>query len=172
MGGRCGLLVICMALISAACGSSAGAPLGSVETSAAPSTGAKLSFPADLPVDPSLTPVSRSSPTLDAKAAIALCLGDSSLDQVAGMAQLPGNEVRRFMFTNGKEPSLQTDDLVWAIQLKTSLTVLVGPPVVDPLCVVIGGTRTFYAPYGTVAGAFSPPPDFVWPISALPPLAP
>jgi hypothetical protein len=125
-----------------------------------------------VPVDTSLTAVSLSNPPAGAKEALAMCVRPEDLDKVAGMAQLPAKEVRRFTLTNGNEPELQTDKLVWAIQMKGSSASRTGVDVIDPLCVVIDGISHKYVPYGGVDGKFVPPADFVPATAALPPLAP
>jgi hypothetical protein len=143
-------------------------PSASPSASAAPSPAAVLGF-RGLPVDPSLKPVSASDPA--AAAALHLCVRLDQFPLVAGMAHLPGRDVHRFMLTNGNEPELATDELVWAIQLQ-------GPiqerqfTVIDPLCVVVGAEAFHYVPYGVQGEAFSPPPGFVEPEVALPPLLP
>jgi hypothetical protein len=133
-----------------------------------------------VPVDTSLDAVSRSNPSAGAKEAMDLCVGPENLDQVVGMAQLPGNQVHRFTLTNGREPELQSDALVWAIQSKGLLPARSGTWI-DPLCVVVqavppafplGATPYHFLPYGTLGEFFSPPPDFIWPEAALPSLAP
>lgn len=92
-------------------------------------------------------------------------------DLVAGMAQLPARDVRRFMLTNGNEPELQTDALVWAIQYDGVIPGRRGDTI-DPLCVLVGAETYIYAPYGVEGQPFSPPPDFTGPAAALPPLEP
>lgn len=135
----------------------------------------------DVPVDTSLEAVSRTSLTASAKVALNLCVAPANLDQVVGMARLPANQVHRFTLTNGREPELQTDALVWAIQLKGLLPERASDAWIDPLCVVVqavppafplGATRYQFLPYGTLGEFFSPPRDFVWPEAALPSLAP
>jgi hypothetical protein len=179
------LIGIGIALFAAGCGGTPGAlseatptpKASAVMSEATRSPGqsfvtSDFTHPPGLPVDLSLTPVSRSQPGDEAAAVLARCLADGNLDAVAGMAQLPGNRVREFMLTNGKEPELQSDQLVWAVQLQGPIAAIVGPDIFDPLCVVIGDQRLMFAPYAVADGSFTPPPDFIWPRLALPPLAP
>jgi hypothetical protein len=100
------------------------------------------------------------------------CVRAEDRDKILGMAQLPARDVHRFSYTNGNEPELQTDTLVWAIQLKGAFPARRGGDVIDPLCVVVAGVPYMYAPYGSVGETFVPPADFVPPVAALPSLAP
>jgi hypothetical protein len=134
--------------------------------SATPPTG----FPG-LPIDPALAAVSLSNPPAGAAEALDLCVSPGVEDEVAGMAQLPASEVHRFTLTNGKEPELQTDSLVWAIQLEGLIPSRFGR-LIDPLCVVIDGVRVTYEPYGSEGQQVVTLPGFVEPTSALPPLEP
>jgi hypothetical protein len=128
-----------------------------------------------LPIDTSLEAVSPDDP--EVAAALNLCVRPDQRPLIVGMARLPANEIHRFMLTNGNEPELAADELAWAIQLQGHVLISTRAPagnivVINPLCVVIGGTPTTYAPYGQEGTPFSPPPDFVWPAVALPPLLP
>jgi hypothetical protein len=140
---------------------------------AVPSSSAVSGLPRGLPVDPTLGPVSRSGPTPAEKAVLDACVRPSDIYAVVGMAQLPAREVHRFMLTNGNEPELGVDGLVWAVQLEGEFFSRRGGNTIDPLCVVMSnGTPYHYAPYGQVGEPFTPPADFVPPSMALPPLAP
>ena len=120
-----------------------------------------------LPVDPSLTPVSLADPGVST--ALSACGWRDQWSKVAGMARLPANEVHRFMLTNGREPELQTDEQVWAIQFQGGVLARTAI-LVDPMCVVIRGAPVIIAPYGNQGASFSPLPGFLWPQVALPPL--
>lgn len=169
---RLGRLVITIAAIGAGCGPTSGALQQPSRAQAAETSdiAPRFSHPVGLPVDPTLTPVSRSHPSEDAAAAMKLCVFGGNLDYVEGMAQLPANRVRLFALSAGREAVLQGDQLVWAIQLKGQFPALEVPDIIDPLCVVRDGDFTMFAPYGDVSGTFTPPPGFVWPVYALPPL--
>ena len=132
---------------------------------------AELGMP-NVPVDTSLEPISRSTPSQAAAAALALCVREGEIHLVSGMAQLPAREVHRFMLTNGKEPELQDDALVFAVQFKGAIPERYGA-MIDPLCVVFeDGTRFYYMPYGTQEKPSKVPSDFTAATVALPPLAP
>ena len=126
----------------------------------------------NVPVDPSLQPVSLSNPPPGAMAALAICVRPEDMGKVAGMAQLPANQLHRFMLTNGNEPELKTDTLVWAIQMKGLFPSRAVADIIDPLCVIVNGIPSRYAPYGAASRPFTPPADFVGPEAALPPLEP
>jgi hypothetical protein len=144
--------------------------------SASPSPSARVATGfRGLPIDKSLTAVSPDDPAV--AVALDLCVRADQRSLVVGMARMPAREVHRFMLSNGKEPELATDELIWAIQLQGDVLISTRAPsgstlVVDPLCVVIAGRGLTYAPYGHEGTPFSPPPDFVWPEVALPPLLP
>ena len=126
----------------------------------------------DVPVDSSLTPISRSAPAKAASAALNLCVREGEMDLVSGMAELPASEVHRFMLTNGKEPELQGDTPVFAVQFKGPVPERYGT-MIDPLCVVFeDGTRFYYMPYGLEGQPSKAPPDFKAATSALPPFSP
>jgi hypothetical protein len=127
-----------------------------------------------LPVDPALTPVSRSNPGPEAKAALELCVRPDELALVVGMALLPSaREVGRYMLSNGKEPELQDDAPVWLVQLEGPVTYRFGT-VFHPTCMVKKGEPTLFMAYGgSQDGAtWTPPVDFTPATRALPPLAP
>ena len=183
---RRALVVMLAALTIEACSASPGVASGPAEPATARPAQPALGMP-DVPVDPTLKAVSRTNPPADAKEALNLCVREGELDNVVGMAQLPARDVHRFSLTNGKEPELQTDTLVWAIQFKGTFFSRGGADVIDPLCVVIDltaahggyvagtssiGTAIHYVPYGRVGETFTPPKDFVPAVAALPPLAP
>lgn len=171
------LIAMAVALTIGACsrGASVGATQGSADSSDTGSVAASpqpaLGMP-NVPVDTSLAAVSLSNPPVGAKEALSMCVRSEDLSKVAGMAQLPANQVHRFTLTNGNEPELQTDKLVWAIQMKGSFASRTGVGIIDPLCVVIDGISHRYVPYGGVDGKFVPPADFVAATAALPSLAP
>lgn len=167
-------LVALVAILLAACG----APSGSTASSAASSTpsaataaGAPL-LP-EVPVDTTLTPVSRSAPSPEAKAAMDLCLRAGELAAVAGMARLASaRDVKNYMLTNGNEPELQADVPVWVIQIK-GIWNYRRWDAFNPVCVVKNGVSMMFAPYGEPElPDWTPPPDFVGPRLALPSLAP
>src|SRR5262245_27064912 len=109
------LISLGLVVLLAAC---AGPASGLAATSAAairPSASAvsaDIPVPAlpSVPVDWSLTPVSRGNPGAEARAALDLCVRPEDSGAVAGMALLPSaRDVKKYMFTNGKEPELQDD---------------------------------------------------------------
>jgi hypothetical protein len=128
-------------------------------------------LPTDLPVDSSLAAVSLSNPSPEASAALSRCVRRSDWDKIAGMAQLPARDLHRFTYTNGHEPELQTDALVWAIQLRGDNDDTVGIAL-DPLCVVIDGIAWTYPPWGMAGEHYVAPSSFVLPGAALPSPAP
>jgi len=175
---RAAVLFSWLALVAAGCTMPAGAvaPTGasagpSSSSGAAAASGTAPDMPA-APVDSSLAPVSMSNPPADAKTALDACVRPG--DTVAGMARLASaRDAHKYMLSNGREPELQADVPVWMVQLSGVWTFR-GRTAFNPVCIVINGEATFYAPYGTVSDGpnWSPPSDFVAPALALPPLAP
>ena len=150
-----------MAVLLASCGLSA---------TDAPASAMVRGLP-DVPVDSTLEAVSKTNPDADAAAALDQCVRPGDIDKVVGMAHIPARDVHRFTLTNGKEPELETDALVWAIQLKGGIHSSFGV-MLDPLCVVLRGEPIQFVPYGLVGEPFAVPEGFVEAVAALPSLAP
>ena len=171
------LVLVFIVTVASGCTAPAGA-LVSTDASSAPSnspgatgTWVAPALPA-APVDPGLAAVSKSSPTADAKAALDACVRPG--DTAVGMARLASaRDAHKYMLSNGREPELQADVPVWMVQLSGAWTFR-GRTAFNPVCIVMNGEATFYAPYGTAADGpnWSPPSDFVAPSLALPSLAP
>jgi hypothetical protein len=146
-------------------------PSNPPESKAPPSSESDEAVPPlpDVPVDASLTPVSASNPSSDAKSALDRCSRPGA--RVAGMAHLKSaREVQKYTRTNGNEPELRIDMPVWVVQLEGLVNYRSGPAF-NPLCVVReDGMRLIYLPYGSPG--HPPMPDFPGPEAALPPLAP
>lgn len=163
-----------LAVVVASCVAPAAAQDPSVNPEATLSAAAAEPELPVAPVDPDLTPVSLSHLSVAAKAAFDLCVLPDQAPAVVGMALLPSaRDVRKYMLTNGNEPELQDDVPVWVVQLKGPVTYRFGT-VFHPLCVVKGGERFVFAPYGGEGrdGRWAPPDTFTPPQFALPPLAP
>lgn len=128
----------------------------------------------EVPVDIALSAVSRSNPSVAAKAALDLCVRPGEMSLVVGMALLPSaRDVGKYMLSSGRDPELQDDTPVWLVQLKGEVTYRSGT-VFHPTCMVKDGDRSIYAAYGgrQDGTTWYPPDDFVPPVLALPPLAP
>ena len=147
-------------------------PAATVPTAGQAAPSAAPDLP-NVPVDASLTAVSRSNPGRDAQAVIDLCVRPGDLDAIAGMAQLPSaQDVKKYMLTNGHEPELKDDVPVWMVQFKGPIKYRWGTAF-NPVCVVKDGISTIYVPYGTAEHPDeSVPSDFKEATLALPPLAP
>ena len=139
---------------------------------------AASSPPPARPVDPSIQPVSRSSPGPDAQAALDACnvatLGDGT---IAGMGLVPeANQVRNYAPLTGREPELQSAAPAWMIQFSGDIPqLLAGEVWRDPICVVIDGSPGWYATGDVIVSSgavVSPEPIADPPIYSLPSLAP
>lgn len=175
--GRRMLVGLLVSITTAACGGA-----GTSVPGAAPSGHAAT--PVALPVDSSLTPVSRSSPSSQAARAFDLCgvadLRDSAasapssaiadFSQVAGMALVPSaRDVGKYMPTYGSEAELKTDQPAWVIQFTGSIPTRQGPRS-NLTCVVIGDFPIVYSAFGD--GTSTPAPGVRQPTFALPSLQP
>ena len=130
------------------------------------------------PVDPSIQPVSRSSPGPDAQAALDACNVDSLGDgTIAGMGLVPeANQVRNYAPLTGREPELQSAAPAWMIQFSGDIPqLLAGEVWRDPICVVIDGSPGWYATGDVIVSSgavVSPEPVAKPPIYSLPSLVP
>lgn len=163
------ILILVGALWVAGCTASTGA---SVVDTEAP----QFDRPAaagSLPVDSSLTPISRSDPGPEAKAALSLCGLDGGDPRIVGAAKLPSSEAIP-TYAPVKGPELgRTAEPAWLFQLKGDY---VGRrfTYVDPTCAVIDGDPYMYVSNGKrVDGKQIPvPPVENPPTMALPPMVP
>jgi hypothetical protein len=128
------------------------------------------------PVDESIEPVSRSSPSPEAGEALHACDArgnEDRLDAIEGMGLVPhATDVPRYTYLWGVEPEIQRTDPVWVIQFAGRLTID-AYWADDPVCVVIDGRPLFFAPGLSGRGdASSNPEQPNVPTLRLPPLAP
>jgi len=135
-----------------------------------------LASAGDRPIDARIAPVSRSSPSKDAKAAMDVCSIDQlGLDAIAGMGLIDhASDASLYAPLTGREPELKSSVPAWMIQLQGWVPQLRGGEVwIDPICVVIDGYGGFYATGpvqfsdGTIT---SPMPAASPPSYRLPPL--
>ena len=143
-----------------------------------------------LPVDASLTAVSRSNPEPAARAALDCC-GITNftqdhpgavefldvLDQVAGMALVPSARRADDFAPIGRAPELQIEDPIWIIQMRGWITFpFAGNELESPTCVVVGGKWGGPLWFGTGLlrrdGVVQTPWPGPSPIFRLPPLSP
>ena len=136
---------------------------------ATPSATPELGF-RGLPVDPSLTPLSRSHIDADAQAAFDFCVRPSPSQVVGGARLTSANDVAKYMATNGNEPELQTHAPVWLFQLSGTIAMPEGS-FVDPVCVFGAGVAGWFGPFDA-AGSPVTFPGMTPPIFSLPPLQP
>lgn len=156
------------------------APSGTVvpSPSSSPSPTASLPTPPPSPpVDTSITAVSASHPSSEAKSALEACGAyDLGLDHVAGMGELAsGTDAPRFGLSINA-PELHTSSPAWLIQFRGDVPQLMaGQSWIDPICTVINGQPGFYATgpirdlgSGKIVRGY-------WPdrgVASLPPLSP
>src|SRR4051812_39091861 len=120
----------------------ASAVASSTTTATAPaSVGASSS---SLPVDPSITPISRSHPTPEAAEAFSLCnVNDATIgmDKVAAAGQIPhARDLPAYVPFSPQEPEIQTDSPAFVIEIRGDvLFPLSGWTGINPTCVVVGG---------------------------------
>lgn len=163
----------------------AGRPASSEASSAGPDAPASLATetpppsgtPApSRPVDPSLTPISRSNPGPEAQAVLELC-GAAGFDLagISGMAKVQrARDLPKYVRLTGKEPEIQVDEPAWVLTYSGRVIL---PRALgwadDPICVVIDGVRTVFLSgrhgRGDLESAPLPVPD---PPLALPTLTP
>jgi hypothetical protein len=128
------------------------------------------------PVDSAIAPVSRTSPSADAKSVFAKCNVDYyGLDNVAGMGKVAdAHDVARYVPLQAAEPELQTTDAAWVVAFRGKFDLPRGLGwTIDPVCVVVNGEPILYLPNGAGHGEATPKPREVpKPDLALPPLAP
>lgn len=159
---------------------SAGEPATpSADVTPAPAPTARVGTYNGLPVDPSLTPVSRSSPAPEAARALEACVPEerTPVPSVAGMARVPARDVPRYVAIGVVPPDLDRDDPVWVLQLRGEVTDPRAQLVlVDPACVYVDGGGGMYAVGGTRPTAGGALETFglgsLKPEAALPSLAP
>lgn len=184
---RSGFLVAILILVSGcqASGTSTGQPDGKDDAPNAASPTATASPSASTtgrPVNPSIEPVSRSNPSREATAALIACgasglkgIGVTTEFAIAGMGRVPhARDIPEYAYLWGVEPEIQTDSPAWVIQMAGRVDVDATHWADDPVCVVIDGKGTVFAPWasGTRRESFplvSPPTS---PTRALPTLAP
>ena len=173
------LSLLLLLVVLSAC-TRAGAPADQVGTSVPPivaaTSGPTGSAEASArPVDESLTPVSRSSPSPAAKSALTACGLQDSMASIIGFALIPkASDAVRYADFYGTEPELKYKGPAWLITLKTKMRVPSGY-LIDPTCIVIDGQPSMLLTGGeeTSDGTFKPPlqplksPDLL-----LPPLTP
>jgi hypothetical protein len=130
-----------------------------------------------MPVDMSITAVSASHPSPNAKSVLKGCRAyDLGLDHVAGMGELArGTDAPRFGLSV-LAPQLQTSSPVWVIQFRGEVPQLMaGQSWIDPTCAVIDGEPGFYATGPVRDLASGKIIRGYWPergVAALPPLSP
>lgn len=134
-------------------------------------------------MDASITSVSRTSPTAEAREALEACqIGDDQMDQIIGMGLVPrGRDLPRYINISGTEPEIDSDSPAWAITLRGEVPQPTSHEVwIDPTCVIIDGEQGYFATGGGYKvlesgkrGPFIPPLETTpGPDLALPPLAP
>jgi hypothetical protein len=106
------------------------------------------------PVDPTITPVSRASPSPEAEAAIEACGADrAGLDHVVGMGRIPSaRDTAVYADLVGVEPEIQSDRPAWMIQFAGRIDLGRGYWADDPVCVVIDGLPKMFAPHAAGRG--------------------
>lgn len=183
-------LVLEIGVICVGVGVGCGAPIASRTPSAEPSpsirptTAAATDAPTPsawlpssaLPVDPAIDPISRSSPSAEAEAAMEACnVAGIGIDAISGMGLLDAaTHARTYAPLTGREPELMNDSPAWMIQFKGEVPMPLHQYEVwiDPICIVIDGASHWYAtgpvagPHGTVP----PLPVDDAPTLSLPPL--
>jgi hypothetical protein len=147
------------------------------------------SFPADMvggtpgpqdrndTIDVGIPPVSATSPSADARAALEACGAYArGLDTVAAMGEIPSARLApTYVPLWGVEPEIQTDSPAWIVVFNGRIELGRGYWAEDPVCVVIGGVATTFmpGPYGRGDERTDPPsPPSGGPTRSLPPLAP
>jgi hypothetical protein len=158
----------------------AGRPASSEASSAGPDAPASLAAETpppsgtaapSRPVDPSLTPISRSNPGPEAQAVLELCGLDPTL--VSGMAKVSkARDLPKYVRLTGKEPEIQVDEPVWVVTYSGRFTIRT-IWAEDPTCVVIDGEPLLFmtGDYGR-GDSVSHPLTSTDPPLALPTLAP
>ncbi len=182
------LLLVMLVGCTAPGGASSSAASSSQETTA-PSTrpDTNTSEPTSVtgrPVDPRIAPVSRSSPSAEARQALDACLipDEKRLDQVIGMGLVPRTtDLYRYIKIPATPNEIQKDSSAWAIALRGEVPQAMSDEIwFDPTCVIIDGEQGWFAtgamqkvlPGGELgplilSSKLTPGPDL-----ALPPLAP
>jgi hypothetical protein len=132
------------------------------------------------PIDPSITPVSRSQPSTDAKAAMTAC---GVFDNTIGMAKVSGmgqiahaSDAIKYAPFVGTEPILQVSAPAYLIQFRGAIPIPLGhETATDPVCVYVDGEPQLYLTGGYAPDngpIVTPLPAHGSPVFALPPLAP
>ncbi|HEX5465129.1 MAG TPA: hypothetical protein VFW92_00490 [Candidatus Limnocylindrales bacterium] len=132
-----------------------------------------------LPIDPTITPVSRSHPGSVAQEVLDACHVDQiGLDRVAGMGLIAhASDAFHYAPFTGQEPELRGSEPVWLVVFSGQIPMpMEWETWIDPTCVDASGEAGFFATGAVIetstgqelpAPAVSQPPD-----RALPPLAP
>jgi hypothetical protein len=112
---------------------------------------------------PPAEPVSRSSPSREAAAALKACGATGGrIANVAGMGHIPAARLAAdYVELWGVEPELQSDDPAWIIAFKGRVDLGRGYWADDPICVVVDGHATTFAPSTSGRGdrtETAPPP--------------
>ena len=184
---KLGLLVIALAIVAIGCSvgtSSTASPNGSSTTTltSAPSVVPETSVaftaaPVGPPVDPSVAPVSRSHPSVDAQQALTVCqVVTIGIDKITGMGLISAaNRAPEYAPLTGLEPEIASDASAWMVQFSGEVPQpMSGETWIDPVCVVISGYGGFNAtgPVILKSGELWTPAPGNTPRYALPPLAP
>jgi hypothetical protein len=177
------LLLLAVAVVSA-CEAPGGAQGTGSPGSDLPATGSppiETASAGSRPIDLSIEPVSRSRPSAEAQAALNACgangptgVGVSQAISIAGMGLIAhARDVPEYVNLWGTEPEIQTDRPAWVIQMVGRVE-MGGGWADDPVCVVVDGRTTVFAPTtnGTATETIVPPTRPRSPSLALPPLAP
>ncbi len=172
---RLSLAVGALALTLAGCSA---APAGggrsqdvtTAQPTAAASAAATVGNP--MPVDPNITPISRSKPGADASAALELC--GWRIDQVAAMGLVPSaRDVFKYTPLRANDPERQTDHPAWLVEFAGDWTYR-GMVAHQPTCAVIDGVPFVYINHGAqrANGTSRPTQPEQPPTLSLPSLAP
>jgi hypothetical protein len=136
--------------------------------------------PSSVPIDETLTPISASSPSKDAKEALDLCGAyQFGLTSVAGMAYLEHvDDARKYARLSPRVPELALDAGAWMIQFRGERAdPITRQSWIDATCLVIDGNPHVYATgpmrdlrSGKITSGYYPVDEL--PGLSLPPLGP
>ena len=180
------LLIVAIALVAAACTGSGGpastgtAPSPTAAAAIASQAPGETSPPAagELPVDPSIAPISIKNHSAEADKAFAACsVAQYGYETVAGMGLLPSAaDLPKYAPFSGKEPQLELPGPVYLVQFKGDIAMpKSGETWVDPVCIRADGDQGYFAVNGIkdANGKFiAPLPPATPPSLSLPPLEP
>ena len=163
-------------LILTLAGCSAGFAVGEVVGLPSPSPAGRAAVASAPSADaiPALEPVSRSDMSADAAAALSACVG-TDVDLVQGMGFVArAEDVPLYVPLWGTEPELKAGAAAWVVALSGKVEFPRGFWAMDPICVVIDGIPTIFAPggYGKGSHEYSPAASPPRPPASLPPLRP